>query len=92
MSNIGSGGNGIRRLIKATLPGPNLCKYFMLILNMTLTIWDKITPNGTMDYITTFEIGNPHIGYDSFFKEYIGPRKQFEHIHEQLVGIVTKEA
>jgi hypothetical protein len=40
MLNIGSGGNGIRRLIKATLPGPSLCKSFMLVLNVTLTIWD----------------------------------------------------
>jgi hypothetical protein len=40
MLNVGSGGNGIGRLIKATLPRPSLCKYFMLVLSVTLTIWD----------------------------------------------------
>jgi hypothetical protein len=40
MSNASNGGNGIRNLIKATLHGPNLCKYFLLVLSVILTAWD----------------------------------------------------
>ena len=33
------GGNGIRMIIKATLSRPILWKYFILVFNVTLTIW-----------------------------------------------------
>jgi hypothetical protein len=35
-----NGGNGIRILTNVTFLGPSLCKYFMLLFNVTLTMWD----------------------------------------------------
>jgi hypothetical protein len=38
MLNVGSVGNGIERIIKVKFHRRRLCKYFILVLSMTLTI------------------------------------------------------
>jgi hypothetical protein len=40
IQNVGSGDNGIKHLMEATLLEPGLCRSFMLILKVTITIWD----------------------------------------------------
>jgi hypothetical protein len=37
---VGSGENGTRKFMKATLLGPHLCMSFMFILNVKFTILD----------------------------------------------------